>query len=281
MPTAPASRQAGFGFNGNYMDIEPMAAPHQHLDIEIDFILEGGAEYTIANKHIRLIPGHLLIFWSTIPHQVKRFEPETKGCYLHLPIMEFFHWNLKSDLVARVSSCETVLIESGRYYELDRNLFKLWVEDFLSPGFKNSLAVRRQLMNEIEYRFRRVEPDAINAMPTVLNGPVPDVVIEMAKCIASDCCAPCFTVQTVAQQVELNERYAMTLFKKSLGMTIHEFILRHRVAHAQYLLATTDQTVLAVGLESGFGSQSSFYAAFKRYAKLAPADYREQLHSSN
>ena len=43
----------------------------------------------------------------------------------------------------------------------------------------------------------------------------------------------------VAAAAKLNPQYAMTLFKKMCGMTIHEYVQQHRSFHARRLRATT------------------------------------------
>ena len=67
------------------------------------------------------------------------------------------------------------------------------------------------------------------------------------------------------------------LFQNHIGMTILEYILQYRVAQAQRLLATTDESVLDVALQNGFGSTSSFYSAFKKYVGCAPNGYRKSV----
>ncbi|MER3484247.1 MAG: hypothetical protein C4332_14975 [Meiothermus sp.] len=46
-------------------------------------------------------------------------------------------------------------------------------------------------------------------------------------------------------------------------MMVLEYLTQHRLAHAQRLLATTDQPVLEIAFEAGFGSSSRFYAVFE------------------
>jgi transcriptional regulator GlxA family with amidase domain len=81
-------------------------------------------------------------------------------------------------------------------------------------------------------------------------------------------------VADCARAVGLHPRYAMPLFRRACGMTIGQYLLRLRLAHAQHQLLTTDRDVLAIALDSGFGSQSRFYLQFKRAFGMPPAAYR-------
>jgi AraC-like DNA-binding protein len=60
-------------------------------------------------------------------------------------------------------------------------------------------------------------------------------------------------------------------------MTIGEYIQQYRVAQAQRLLATSEESVLTIALQTGFGSTSSFYATFKKIVGCAPLDYRRTV----
>ena len=81
---------------------------------------------------------------------------------------------------------------------------------------------------------------------------------ELAAFISGHYLEP-LTLTDVAQAVGLNSNYASTLFKRTFGMTVLEYLTQHRLAHAQRLLATTNKVVLEVALEAGFGSSSRFY----------------------
>jgi transcriptional regulator GlxA family with amidase domain len=69
----------------------------------------------------------------------------------------------------------------------------------------------------------------------------------------------------------------MTIFREAFGVGIVDYVTQHRVAHAQQLLATGDLNVLDVAMQSGFGSASRFYEAFKQVCGTTPLAYRREL----
>ena len=85
------------------------------------------------------------------------------------------------------------------------------------------------------------------------------------------------SVEQIARVVNLHPNYAMKLFRDQFHTSILDYLARHRVAHAQRLLLTTDKQIMQIGLESGFGSSSRFYAVFKRCCGQSPGRYRRQL----
>lgn len=72
----------------------------------------------------------------------------------------------------------------------------------------------------------------------------------------------------------LHPNYAMGLFREAFGTTMSNFILQHRISHAQRLLVTTDDAVIDIAFASGFQSLSRFNEAFKKACGSSPRDYR-------
>lgn len=67
----------------------------------------------------------------------------------------------------------------------------------------------------------------------------------------------------------------MTFVSADFGVTILEYTMQYRVTQAQRLLNNNDDSVIDIALQSGFGSLSSFYAAFRRYTGRTPKAMRQ------
>ena len=96
---------------------------------------------------------------------------------------------------------------------------------------------------------------------------------QIAQLIAERYAEP-LRVSAIAAAVGLHPHYAMARFRAAMGVSIGTYLTQYRVMHAQRLLATTDASVIAVGLEAGFGSASQFHAAFKQACGCSPGAYR-------
>jgi transcriptional regulator GlxA family with amidase domain len=73
----------------------------------------------------------------------------------------------------------------------------------------------------------------------------------------------------------------MRLFRRLTGISVWEYVLRLRVAHAQRLLITTNKKIADLAMESGFVSIAPFYAAFKKWGGGgSPVDYRRKVGNS-
>ncbi len=80
----------------------------------------------------------------------------------------------------------------------------------------------------------------------------------------------------LAKQVEMSVRQLERSFKKALGTTVRQYLLRIRLDHAQYLLRNTEDTILAVALSVGFYDHAHFTHTFRRERGMSPKQYRNQ-----
>jgi AraC-like DNA-binding protein len=85
------------------------------------------------------------------------------------------------------------------------------------------------------------------------------------------------TLPELAEALGVTPHNLTEVVNTRLGQSFYDFVNGYRVREAQARLADpayAGWTVLAVGLEAGFNSKSSFNAAFKRYAGTTPSAYR-------
>ena len=98
--------------------------------------------------------------------------------------------------------------------------------------------------------------------------------VERMACMIAQHYTDRLTAENISREVGLHPNYAMSLFKKSFGTTLIAYLTRHRVSHAQRLLATTEDKIVDVALSSGFMSISRFNEAFRRACGCSPREYR-------
>ena len=84
------------------------------------------------------------------------------------------------------------------------------------------------------------------------------------------------SAEQISKAAGLHPNYAMSVFKKALGITLVDCLTQHRVSHAQRLLATRNDKIIDIAFESGFSSLSRFHEAFGRWCGCSPKDYRKR-----
>lgn len=85
---------------------------------------------------------------------------------------------------------------------------------------------------------------------------------------------PNLTLSTLARHVGVSLNYASQTLNQKIGQSFFEFVSAWRVKAAMPLIKNGEATVLAIALEVGFNSRSSFYSAFKRATGMTPTAYK-------
>jgi two-component system response regulator YesN len=88
---------------------------------------------------------------------------------------------------------------------------------------------------------------------------------------------PDLTVDAIAVYVGFSESYFCTVFKQSQGMTVKDFVTRHRIERAKAYLWEKDPPTLAdLALKVGFRDPNYFSTVFKRLSGTSPGAYRKK-----
>jgi len=82
-------------------------------------------------------------------------------------------------------------------------------------------------------------------------------------------------LEDLAKAVGSSSHQLSQLLNDNLGQSFSAYVRGYRIRHAQVRILTDDHfTLEAIGLEAGFGSKSSFYAAFREVTGTTPAKFR-------
>ena len=84
------------------------------------------------------------------------------------------------------------------------------------------------------------------------------------------------SLNSLAGEIGLTAHQLSELINSRLGMGFSRYVRERRVEAAKaLLLSAPSQSILSVSLDTGFRSQSAFYAAFKEITGQSPGEYRE------
>ncbi|MFD6139448.1 helix-turn-helix domain-containing protein [Promicromonospora sp. NPDC060271] len=253
-----------------------MGTAHQHDDLEINLVAEGGSMiYLFGGAPVEVEVGGVAAFWAAVPHQLVA-STATRVHWVHVPFATFLGWGLPESLVSGLLSGRPVVSGGAAALDTDVGNFSQWARD-LADGRPEP---RRIALLEIEARIRRLglheqaEPAAHHTGADPLLGRVLPMVAHIAEHFREP-----LTVADVAQAARLHPTYAMSLFRKVLRTTIGDYLAQCRLAEARRLILTTDLPVNDVATAAGFGSVSRFYAAFTAAAGQPPARFRREYGS--
>jgi AraC-like DNA-binding protein len=251
---------------------QPLASMpfHWHDQVEINYAVGGSLTYLLAGSLVRVPPGKLALFWAGMPHSVVSRTEMERFYWVYVPLVWALRLGLPSSFTRRLMSSEMII--DAEPSEADLPMLDRWCDEL--PHADE--ARRRLIIREVETRVMRLALDqADEPCGEHVNseaGPVRKVS-EMARFVAENHDGP-LRLEDVARHVGLHPNYAMTLFRRHYGITLNTYVTRLRVCQAQYLLLSTDQEVSRIAFETGFGSISRFYEAFKTVSGKTPRQYR-------
>lgn len=81
--------------------------------------------------------------------------------------------------------------------------------------------------------------------------------------------------ETIAIKYNYNSFYLNMIFKKALGITMHQYVLLLRIKLAKRLIRETEKSITDIAMEVGFNSPSYFAQIFKKTQGCSPAKYRK------
>ena len=209
---------------GTTTTVRRMAGPHMHSQIELNYVLEGQMTYWFDGRELTLSADRLCLFWGMCPHQVTDCEEGTQFVCLYMPMSVILGMANPSRL--REAIFRGAVIEALNIRSYDRQIFLDWRNELLA-GDANTEEILR---SELVARVKRIENDGWRDLreqgEVLVNLRQCDVdrihhIEQMLRFISENALRK-ISVEDVAEATGLHPNYAMTLFKRALGLTINQ-----------------------------------------------------------
>src|SRR5438552_6453973 len=243
-----------------------MLKPHWHAQVEVNFIVRGSVHYRRAEHEIAISACEMCLFWGGLPDQMDDLTDDAIYAGAHLPLVHFFRLHLPADVRHRLMTGATLVTNATD--QSDNDNFKRW-NDYARSGDR---AKAEHAVSELLLRLERVRFEPYRLVPGTAIGhgagsPFDQQssrnVGRMCDFIAENFLYDIDCVN-IAAAADIHPKYAMSLFKKSTGMTLNEYVNLLRLSYAQALLMHEGANVLKVAMDSGFGSLSAFNTSFRK-----------------
>jgi len=254
---------------------------HVHPSIEINYLHDCDMIYSFSGTEVLLKRGTICVFWATQPHRAVSVNQNGYITNAYVSLSEFLSWQIPSDFINTLL-CGGVLCSKSNV-DADRIMAERWAKEV------DNLSLEWQKLHvmEIQCRLNRL---AIEGWDTLLapSRIPPKKMLEGRAIVQSEEMLRFITlnysekisVSDVAASAGISSNYAMSIFQKILGTTIKEQITDIRIYHAKALLIGTDNKILSIAMECGFGSLSAFYESFKQKIGMPPAVFRTKIKPS-
>ncbi|PSH62385.1 helix-turn-helix domain-containing protein [Phyllobacterium sophorae] len=257
-----------------------MAMPHWHAQVEVNYIVRGSVHYRMNDHAIRLNAGDMCLFWGGQPHQMDDSSDDSIYAGAHLPLVHFFRMRLPETVPSRLMQGQTLVTSATD--AADAENFARWFR-YVRSG---DPAKVEHAVSELLLRIERVCFEPFHMVPESRDTPCIDqssqqssrAVARMCDFIAANFLQEIDSAD-ISLSVNLHPKYAMSVFKKSTGMTLNSYVSLLRLSYAQAMLLKDEVNVLQVAMDSGFGSLSAFNKSFRNIAGMSPSDFRRDMRN--
>lgn len=246
-----------------------MPKPDRHNEIEINYFPDGEMTYLFHDRKVTIPPRRLSLFWGLVPHQIVHYEGSSPYYVCTVPFSQFLGWKLPASFVDRILKEEVLTETSSRFSSNDEFMLSNWINDIEHIGRADLILL------EMHARLLRMAGN----VPSQKENPVEErhavnLVERIAIYIARNYSSP-MKVSEIGEAVGLHPDYANTLFKKSFGCTMYDYLVRERITHAQRKLVLSGAPITEIAFECGFNSINRFNAAFLKINGCTPREYRK------
>ncbi len=133
-----------------------------------------------------------------------------------------------------------------------------------SDSLAHALAIRYLLLGE---RPRHQKTDStVSALPPYALKRVLDRIEHSFQSEIS--------LATLADEAGYSRGHFLKMFRASMGMTPHRYLLKRRIDHARTLLKRPGKSIIDVAADCGFSSQAHLSQVFREHVGVTPGDYR-------
>jgi AraC-like DNA-binding protein len=253
---------------------------HYHPEYELTLILESKGQRLVGDGIADYSAGDLVLLGPNVPHSWRSGPSQSQRAHRAV-VIQFRHdflgehfFSLKEmESVARLLKRASSGVAFG-HTETGRNIAEQLADlPTLHPAKKMAillsalvdLASERdtQVLSTLQVKpmGRRVDQQRIDAVCKYLNEHY-DEEIDFAK---------------LAHRYQMDQASLCRFFKRATGRTMTAYLNELRVGAAAQLLIDTDQSVLEIGFQVGFGNYSNFNRQFKRLKGFGPRTLRSHF----
>jgi AraC-like DNA-binding protein len=263
-----------------------MSRPHWHAQVEVNYVFRGAVHYRMHNHSLHLAEGSLALFWGGLPHQVVDTSNDPEFVAIHLPLVNFFRLRFPYEIQHRVIHGATLVSlcpDEGDFFAFNR-----W-SAYMRSGDEPRIA---HAIDELLLRLERIPLESYSLLdPQKMTvgkiededglpphfGRVGQICDFISENFRQD-----IDSSDIAVSADIHPKYAMSIFRKSTGMTLNEYLTLLRLSFAQAMLIdNADANVLNIAMESGFRSLSAFNKSFRKISGRSPSDFRRIYRSQH
>ncbi|MDQ6422844.1 AraC family transcriptional regulator [Paenibacillus sp. LHD-117] len=247
---------------------------HMHEMYELYYLYEGERLYFIRDRSYLILPGDLVLINRRDLHATS-----DSGDFGHARVVVNF-----SDLFLEGAMQEAPFLldaftNGSPVLRLDlptrravEHILGKMTAEVKEHSLGQSFALRHFLIELLLYaaRFARVHPATPLDHVSPLHRKISSIVRHINTSYTDE-----IRLEELARRFEISPAYLSRMFKEVTGFSLVSYINFVRIQAAQRLLAESNEKVITIAEQVGFGSLVQFGRAFRQIAKTTPLRYRQ------
>lgn len=243
------------------------------------YINQNGVEYEVSKNHFVLLPaeevhfgsrpsnGRLSYFWVHFTFRA----PVTVYEQNRLQILN------KETLIQKTNGDFYYIPQYGEVSPAQRAV--LLFHQLLDLSRQEQLYSQKVLDYALSLLIMEISQEYMDLLFNLKNNIEPGIacIVEWIK----SNCQKNITTRAIAEEFHYNQDYLAYLFKKSIGMTITQYINRMRINIAKTLMIHYEVTIKEVAYTSGFSDEKYFMKIFKKLEGVTPSQYKSAFKNKN
>ena len=249
-----------------------------YAETEIFILLKGSVEMSCNGEVFTLKPLDVVIISPQVGHATLALEEDTIAFVTHVG-NEFYQqydsdfgtyqFILRSDDSTRHNEFFTTLRHHAAMTMLlmikgESPVHRMWIEH-------HYLA----LAGDVFRKFDPIKKVHENARP----GDIKPASFDKMIAYIDEHYEQKIELEDIAKIGGYNIAYTSQFFKRQMGISFVEYVLRLRIRDATVRLASTDEAVARIASDCGFADVKAFNVAFKKHFNMTPTEYRKQVKS--
>ena len=224
-------------------------------EINLTYIIQGEARYTVNDQTINVAEGDLLLLPKGCVRKAITFPDRLMHCFS-------VAFSLKNTGDEELSLDMPQLFRAGRHEDLIRIFNELtfaWVDK--QPGY---ITKCNGLLLLILHRFMEIvirKGDSFTG-----DYRISKTIHYMAAHYSER-----ITVKEMAQLAGLHPAYFGALFRQTIGMSLNQYLTQIRIKNAENMLGTGEYKVCSVAEACGFTDTAHFHKQFKLIKGFPPS----------
>ena len=178
--------------------------------------------------------------------------------------------NIRYHFIVSVAMITRFCIEGGMPAESSYTLSDLYIQKSDKLHSEESIvALHKEMIFDFTKRMQGINDSSISKTVTLAK-----------EYIHAHLRTP-LLLEDIADASRISTNYLSTLFKKTTGMTITQYIQKVRIEEAKNMLRYTEEEFIDISNYLCFSSHSHFIAVFKKYEGMTPKAYRDKYYQKH